>query len=324
MCQRNKIILRLLPFALCAGLFSCSRNDHLVDFAYGYGTTWDIHLYEGTLEDLEEIKDYIMDTSRLLDLEAKNVPNGVYALNHQGTIEADPFVMEAYLLAESVRKQLPEGYSYTLGALSSAWAESLEKGEVLDAETVGDLLEKSRQTTVTFISSTITKTGEGIVDFGSLGKGLCLRRIQDMLKRKNITKYLINAGTSSLLFGSNSSEKGTTKVHLRDAPGYYFEARDCSVSTSSTVQDRGDDQKNYVIDGVTYSHIIDPRSGMAHVDYQACCLKGWDPAALDAYSTAFMVLGEEVGKTFEDRNIQVAFVKEGKISYASEGFLQKE
>ena len=316
MSRSKRFLFLLLPLAL--GAFSCSSSPHHLVYAYGYGTTWEIHLYEGKKSDAEEIEEYIRVTSMLLDPEAKHSSGGLYALNHEGEVMANPFLMEAYELAEQVRLEVGEGYSYTMGELTSAWEDSLEKGEVLAEISRQNLLENAKNTSVRKEGNLLIKSGPGQVDFGSLGKGLCLRHIQKTLEEKGIEHYLINGGTSSLLIGKNHSPSGATKITLSDAKGYYFPAVNCAVSTSSITRE------SHEIDGVSYSHILDPRNGMAHVDYDACCLKGEDPAYLDALSTALIVLGPEAGKEYEKKGIAVSFVKEGEIVYASEGFLQKE
>lgn len=301
---------------LLAGLFSCSHGSiHHIEYAYGFGTTWDIHLYQGKPEDASDIVSYIQKTSVLLDVHASAIKNGLYALNSQGSVEADPFLTEAILLGQRVEALSHDAYSIRIGALSSAWKSALDKGEVVDEDVALDLARIAQDTVVTVNGNHIEKVGEGLVDLSSLGKGLCLSQIEKQLRNKGINRYFISAGTSSLLLGSNSSSSGETKINLVDAPGRSFHAKDCAVSCSSVKE------QAKVIHGVTYSHIVDPRNGIAHVEPSALVLKGNDAGLLDALSTAYLVLGPEYASELGKLGLSYAYMDQGKVIDESDGFL---
>ena len=314
MSRNNKPFFFFLSCALSAGLFSCGGGVHHIDYAYGYGTNWTIHLYEGKITDVEDIIAYISKTSRILDAKS-TISGGLGQLNANRTVTADPFLLEAIQLGQSVEARSHGAYSIRLGKLTSAWKDALDEGKALSEETYAPLALQAQETRVEVESSVITIQGDGDVDLSSLGKGLCLRHIRAQLKEKGITKYFIDGGQSSLLFGSNPSETGETKVRLKDVPSRYFTAKDCAVSCSSI------SEQKKTIDGVTYSHIVDPRTGLAKVTTDALYLRGDDPGLLDALSTAYMILGKDYAKELEDEKINAAYVMSGEVAYASEGFL---
>ena len=313
---RNKAFGIALVFALASlGLFSCGGKnvDHRF-YAYGYGTSWQIDLYEGEESFGQELVDYIGYTSRVLDPEATSFIKGVAALNQGKKIAPDPFLVEAIELGNRVEALSQGCYSIYVGKLTNVWLEALKDGRVLDDLTVASLLEESRLTSVSFVDGMMEKVGEGALDLGSLGKGLCLRHIKEKLKEKGITKYFVNGGSSSLLLGKTpSGEK--VKVNLVDAPGRYFLSSEEAVSTSSI------SEQTYRIDGETYSHLIDARNGSALAPYGGLVLVGEDPGLLDGLSTAFFHLGEEALPTLEKMGIKVALCKDGRAIYESEGFL---
>ncbi|MDY6391799.1 MAG: FAD:protein FMN transferase [Bacilli bacterium] len=303
-----------LPIALLAGLFSCSTK-HLTRPIYAYGTNWMVHLYEGEESLLDEIESYVLKTSRILDLNASKEAHGVYALNHLDKVEADPFLLEAFELADAMEKEFPDCYSYRIGDLTSSWQDALSQKKVLDDERVEELLQKAKDTSVRRDGTYLCKTGEGSVDFGSLGKGLCLRHIEKMLKDKSIKGYLIDAGSSSWLFGENPEGDHDVKVNLKDAKGRYFYAKNCSISNSSI------SEHAVTLGGVTYSHIIDPRNGKAISPYDAVVAKGRDAAYADALTTALMIAGEDYASFAEKKGYLVAFMKGGEVAYATPSFL---
>ena len=316
MSRNNKLAFLLTLSLASAGLCSCTnQGKHLVHYAYGYGTTWEIHLYQGEDKDGEEIVSYINDTSKILDRNPRDCKNGVYVLNKEGYVQADPFLLEAFALSETLKAVCHDAFSITIGSLTEAWLTSLEKGEVLEQAKKEALLQEAKDTHISIEGNIITKTGEGTIDFGAIGKGLCLDHIEKMLQEKGITQYLINAGTSSLLLGEAPEGDGVVKMILSDAKGKYFWAKNCAISTSSI------SKQQYTIGGKTYSHIIDPRTGDAHVEGQGLYLKGKGAGLLDGLSTGFMVLGKDYLSELTKLDIQYAYVENGEVSHASEGFI---
>ena len=304
----------LCSLTLLLPLFSCSQNPpHHRSLAYGYGTNWEIHLYEGEASFAEEIADFVSSSSLVLDPKASAVPDGLSALNSSRYLDKpSPFLSEAIALGEKTKGESGGSYSFSLGRLTAAWKSSLEKKEVLGDEVRLSLLEEARSTYVEKEGERVYLRGNGELDFSSLGKGLCLKHILGMLQEKNITKYFINAGTSSMLFGENVVNEGYVTVHLEDAPGKSFRAKNCALSTSSVAK------QGVEIDGVLYSHIIDPETGRADLGDVALCLVGEDPALLDAYSTAYLAKGGEGLEELSSKGIAYAYMKEGKV-LADEG-----
>lgn len=300
-----------------AGLCSCNNGYiHIVSYAYGYGTTWEIHLYQGSQSDADEIVSYVGKTSQLLDLDASAVPNGVYALNHNASVEADPFVIEAFELSLTLASETSGAFSYTIGKLTKAWAEALEQKTVLDESRKNELAEEARKTFLSKNGNTLTRLGDGWIDFGAIGKGLCLKHIDSLLKKKGISQYLINGGSSSLLIGESPAGDGSVKVYLEDAKNRYFSAKNCAISASSVTRQGVD------VEGITYSHIVDPRTGNAALNEDALYLRGSDPAYLDGLSTAYLVLGKDASRDLDAKGIQYAYCKGGEVIHASPDFIQ--
>ena len=312
--SRRLSFLFFLPLVV-GSLASCRDEVHHRLFAYAYGTNWQFDLYEGDKEFAQSLVEYAGKTSRLLDMEESTQEGGLAKLNQDGVVRADPFLIEAIELGWRIEGLCLGAYSITLGRLTSRWLDCLQHGEKLPEAEVGELVEEAKATTIQIDGDTVTKSGNGWLDLGSIGKGLCLKHIQEKLKQKGITRYLVNAGTSSMLFGQ-TPKGGEVKVNLINAPGRYFYAKDCAVSTSSGGQEA------YTVNGVKYSHIIDARTGSAEVKLDALTLQGADPALLDGLSTGYLSLGVGYADQLEEMGIKAAYCHQGKAVYESEGFLQ--
>lgn len=315
----KKIRFLFLPLVYALLLFACSNGvTHHNYIAYGYGTIWDVHLYEGTSQECEQLARDINESSRYFDVtETGMIEGGLNKLNQTNDyVTLDPMVIEALRKAEAIRVETEGAYDYRLGDLVDAWLSCLEEGKLLDESTRISLLEKALATSVAINGNQAKRNGEGKIDLGGLAKGYCCQKLKETLDSKGYSKYLVNGGTSSLLIGEKGSGDGTVRVIMSDAEEETsFHAKNASVSCSSV------NRQHYEIGGITYSHIIDPCSGLALSKYRAVYLLGDDPCALDAYSTAAMVRDLDFAEFLEGKGIKAAYVKDGSVIYASEGFL---
>ena len=309
---------RVTPILLLLGLLSSCSSVHHALSAYGYGTAWTIHLYQGSEADCQRIADFVSSSSRYFDVsESGGGEKGLYALNHsEDFVELDPMVIEALGKAIELERETQGAFCYHLGEVTDLWISCLEKDELPAEEELSAALSRAKETSVEISGTRAKRIGRGKIDLNALGKGYCCEKIRESLREKGISKYLVDGGTSSILIGENSGSSGEVKVILADAPSRYFMAKNASVSCSSSTR------QEYEIGGVRYSHIVDPKSGQAKVVYDAVYLRGDDPCALDAYSTAAMVSPVGFAKTLEEKGISCAYVQEGKVVYETDGFLQ--
>ena len=299
-------------------LCGCSNKlIHHQATAFGYGTSWEIHLYEGSQDDCQEIADFIASTSSLFDVtELGRNSKGISALNKTYEfVELDPMAIECLLYARDAEVFTGGAFSYHIGDLSDLWNAALKKGEIPSEKDIKDALDKDSNTYVEIQNYEARRIGEAKIDLNGISKGLCCFKIEEKLKKKGITKYFVNGGSSSLLIGENDSQNGDVKVTLADAPSRSFQAKNISVSCSSV------SRQSYEIGGKAYSHIINPLTGMAISNYQAVYLRGEKSYMLDAYSTAAMVLPTSFTSFLTDKHIDYAYVENGEVTHATSGFL---
>ena len=309
----------LLTLAISSSLFSCSNGMiHHNYVAYGYGTFWDIHLYEGTGEECKSLGYDVNASSPYFDVTATGqIEGGLNRLNAtHDYVTLDPMVIEALQKAEQLRVETEGAFDYRLGNLTDSWIACLEQGKALEPSIRDDLLYKALSTSVEINGHQARRLGEGKIDLNALSKGYYCNKIKETLVKLSYTKYLVNAGTSSLLIGEKGSGDGTVRVIMSDTGGRdSFHVKNVFVSCSSI------NRQHYEIEGKTYSHIVDPSTGEAISKYQAVYLVGQDGCALDAYSTAAMVRDLDFGKSLENKGIKIAYIRDSKVLYATSGFL---
>ena len=127
---------------------------------------------------------------------------------------------------------------------------------------------------------------------------------------------MINAGNSSILLGNNRNGS-TFKVKLKDLKDTYLYLKDSYVSTS------GISEQKTTIDGVNYSHIINPKTGSAVSLYDTVIVVAngdYGNGALgDVLATSFMMSElEEIKEAEKEIGVNVIVIKDDKILYKSE------
>ena len=151
------------------------------------------------------------------------------------------------------------------------------------------------------------------IDFGSIAKGYACEKVAQYLKNNACVDGYVNIGSSSFYLiktNSNISVKHPRKVgeHILSITG---EKVNLSLSTS------GDYEKNYIYNGTTYSHIINPLTGCpANTGIASATIICKSGAFSDAISTALCVFEHDY-LNFENSEL-VCFMRKILTSYPQE------
>jgi thiamine biosynthesis lipoprotein len=137
------------------------------------------------------------------------------------------------------------------------------------------------------------------LDLGGIAKGFAADEAQAVLKAHGITRALVAAGGDIVVSGP-PPDRGGWSVEialaepLRDPAQPPLTLRDVGVSTS------GDAEQFVILDGVRYSHIVDPRTGIALTGRSGVTVIAANGTTSDALATAVSVLGPREGLALVD------------------------
>ena len=164
-----------------------------------------------------------------------------------------------------------------------------------------------------------------MIDLGSIGKGYALDLAVESLREAGIESALIHGGTSTVC-GFGRPPSGVWNVAVErppkpgQTPGAALPAEGPKPLAVLSLQDEslsvsGVHGKSFTVDGRTYGHIIDPRTGMpAHGALLAAVVLP-SAAESDALSTALLLGGstiqEKLGRLHLGIRSLVAEQKEG-------------
>ncbi len=131
------------------------------------------------------------------------------------------------------------------------------------------------------------------IGFGAIGKGFAANRAARVLRERGIKAGVINAGGDLLAFGRRETG-GPWTVAIADPLDRDSTFARLAVSDGAVVTS-GDYESFFEIDGVRYSHILDPRTGYPVRQLRSVTILCPDAELADALATAVSVLGKERG-----------------------------
>lgn len=141
------------------------------------------------------------------------------------------------------------------------------------------------------------------IGFGAIGKGYAADKVKDLLLKKGVTSGVINASGDLTAWGKRADGKpwkvGIANPNDRDKAIAWIPIDHASVATS------GDYEQYFEIEGVRYSHSINPKTGKPVTGIKSVTVVSPRAELSDALATAVTIMGPEVGMNFIEQLPQV-------------------
>jgi thiamine biosynthesis lipoprotein len=128
------------------------------------------------------------------------------------------------------------------------------------------------------------------LDLGGIAKGYILQEALHVLRSTGVTRALVESG-GDIVVGDAPPGRAGWRI---DVPGAdaAFAARAATLSNAA-LSTSGPTAQFVQIDGVRYSHVVDPRTGVGLTNGITAHVIASDGATADALSTALTVLGPD-------------------------------
>ena len=131
------------------------------------------------------------------------------------------------------------------------------------------------------------------ISFGAIGKGYAADKAKELLISKQVVGGIINAAGDLTTWGTKANgEKwliGIANPLSKEKIFSWLPIVESSVATS------GNYEKFVVLDGIKYSHIIDPRTGNPSTGVNSVSIFAKSAEFCDALATAVFIMGKEAG-----------------------------
>lgn len=131
------------------------------------------------------------------------------------------------------------------------------------------------------------------LDLGGIAKGYAIDEALAVLRKHGITRALVDGGGDIRLGGPPPDKPGwligIAPPEPEAAASRYLWLSELAIASS------GDTWQYVEIDGRRYSHLVDPRTGMALTDHSSVTVIAPDGITADGLASAVSVLGPEKG-----------------------------
>lgn len=186
-------------------------------------------------------------------------------------------------------------FDVTVGPVTKLWRRAKRTREMPSAEAreAARSLVGYRQLTLNREEATVTFNRAGLqLDFGGIARGYACDEMLKILKQHGLNRVLIESSGDVLAGdpppGCDHWTIGIGSLARPDAPPDKFIALVNRAVTTS-----GDAYQSVEFEGVRYSHIVDPQTGLGLTTHSSATVIAPDCTTADALATAASVLGSE-------------------------------
>jgi thiamine biosynthesis lipoprotein len=249
-----------------------------------------------TLRELEEtLSDYRRDSE--VNRVSKSSP-------HLKPVVVSEHLWRLCCLGNEISRATDGAFDVTIGPLSHLWRAAIKRNRLPDEEKIAAAKKAvGFERLLVLPDSEIQLTvAEMQLDFGGIAKGYAADVILDRLAELGIDNALIDASGDVAVRGlpPNREHWNLEVAAVNSVAALNLSLKKGAVATS------GDAFQSLIVDGVHYSHIVDPRTGWACKRSAQVTVIAPDGATADALASAFSVLEPERAFQIADSMPEVA------------------
>jgi thiamine biosynthesis lipoprotein len=302
---------------------SVSENDKYSSDIFAMDTYMSLTAYGEKAEDA--VTEAIHEIQRLDAMfSVGNTDSDVTTANMQGSATVSDET--AYLVEQSleISRKTDGAFDITIYPVMELWGFTTKNYKVPQADELQETLKRVSYENVSLKDHELVLKNNAQIDFGGIAKGYTSSRVMQIFKEYGIEHGMVNLGGNVQTLGTKTD--GTAwRVAIQSPQGGnqylgVLETSDQAVITS------GGYERYFEENGVTYHHIIDPKTGYpSDSDLTSVTIVCADGTKADALSTSFFVMGLQKAESFyenTDLDFDVILLTKDNQIYISEGIAQ--
>ena len=257
--------------------------------------------------------------------------------NNDPEVMADQHLIELFNQSCTISEETGGAFDITVGPLVKVWGFWFKEPIKVNQQIVDSLLPLIDYKGIKIENGRIIKSNPDMMfDFNAIAQGYSVDLTGEFLETKGIRSYLVDIGGEVLGRGEKPDgnswvvgiEKPSTDIDSERQLKATISVSDLAVATS------GNYRKYYEVDGVRYSHTIDPKTGFpVNHTLLSATVVAESASTADGYATAFMVMGIDKARTFIETHpeLEAYFIYSGSdgslktwMSKGLEGVIEEE
>ena len=232
-------------------------------------------------------------------------------------VKVDPEVFELTRRAVEYSEISGGAFDISTAAMDKIWKFDGSMTEMPTPETIKNSVRNVdyRNIVLDRVSSTIFLTRRGMkIGFGSIGKGYAADKGRELMRSSGVKAGIVDASGDIAAWGTQPNGKpwaiGIRNPFKKQKIAQILRLKNDAVATS------GSYEKFAEINGIRYSHIIDPQTGYPATGLTGVTIYGPSAEFANALSTSVMVLGKKEGRKLVKKFPQYRFLfitDDGKV-----------
>lgn len=295
---------KILPVFFCLLLLSgCGGAKKTTDTIFSMDTVMTLTVYDGGRAGDEALAACRSEIYRLNDMLSVTDPDSQIGRFNQGQFSA--LSQDSYgllLSALTVAADTEGAYDPTVYPLMKLWGfyadEFTVPGENARQQALSHTGYSKAQISPEEMKITLPQ-GMG-VDLGGIAKGYAAEKVLETMEASGIETAVISLGGNVGLLGTKpGGEPWTVAVEKPDGSGNTIATLAIPGGEKTYCVTSGAYQRYFQVDGVTYHHILDPKTGCpAETDLLSVTIVSRNGTEADALSTALFVMGFDEAVSF--------------------------
>lgn len=313
-----QLLISLLLLTLCLGCEQGQKDKTLRISGQTMGTTWSVALLphpDGTDEvalkqQLQKRLNQINGLMSTYDPESEISRFNRYAGSDWFDVSEE--TAEVIALSLSISRQTGGAFDITVGPLVELWG-------------FGATKRREQTPTEEEVARNLAKVGyqhidlrrepaairkqlpELQLDLSAVAKGYAVDLLAEMLRLHGLHNYLVEIG-GELQISGHRADGDVWKIAIEKPLDDVREVSTVFPLTDTALATSGNYRNFYLENGQRYAHTLDPVSGRpARHKLASVTVLDQTAARADALATALMVLGEEKGRQFCEKNAVAAY-----------------
>lgn len=312
----KKLTICIVLIALL--LTGCSVSEPEEADLYAMDTLMKIKIW-GEHEDLILVTDEIHRLDLLLS--AADSGSLLSQINLSGSAELSGDILTLTQDALSLSEKTGGAFDPTVYPLVRLWGFPDDAYHVPTQEELDETLPLVGTEHIHMDGSSITLDKGTMLDFGAIAKGYAAQQCVNLLEENGVEAALLSLGGNVQTLGTKPDETAWN-IGIADPDNPSQAIAQLSFFGSKALVTSGGYQRFFEFNGVSYHHILDPKSGMPADNSLASVTILCDNGEVaDAYSTALFVMGlEEATEFWKTQNdFDAVFILKDRTIYATEG-----
>lgn len=290
----------LACFFLLSALSACNQEEPVHQRRLlGFGTIIEITIYgtehshaQRVMDEIEEDFEFMHNAWSPNKRNALKRTNQLFSTSEWFSVA--PSVRPLIIQSIELSKSSQHLFNPAIGKLIERWGFNEEERLITvppSEQQISALVNKNpKMTDIEFKGITIrSRNPDVMLNFGAFAKGYAIDKNIALMKARNITNAIINAGGDLRAIGKHGNRPW--KIGIRH-PRKEGVIASLEIQNDESIFTSGDYERYFEHNGKRYHHIIDPRTGFPSTGTISVTVIHPNAATADAASTALFVAGK--------------------------------